>query len=112
MRSGGEVRIGGEVRSGGGVRTCEGGDVYDGIHLSQRLRIDQRVGEGESSLSVGVDDLDSLFVGSDKNISGAHRTLAHHVLTRSDDEMNLCIWSRSRPAGRQAGRQASRQAGG
>jgi hypothetical protein len=51
--------------------------------------VDERVGEGEAALSVGVVDLDRLAVGGAEHVAEAVGGAAHHVLGRSDDRVDL-----------------------
>mmetsp|Transcript_7103 Transcript_7103/g.18207 ORF Transcript_7103/g.18207 Transcript_7103/m.18207 type:complete len:239 (-) Transcript_7103:817-1533(-) len=70
-------------------------DVHDGIELggavcaAERLRIHERVCEGEPTLRVRVENFDRLVVRCGEDVTWAHGALAHHVLARRDDEMHL-----------------------
>ena len=68
-------------------RTGERGQVDD-VRGALLARVDERVGEHEPALGVGVRDLDRLAVRGRENVAGAEAAAAHDVLGRGDDRQD------------------------
>mmetsp|Transcript_12888 Transcript_12888/g.42152 ORF Transcript_12888/g.42152 Transcript_12888/m.42152 type:complete len:263 (+) Transcript_12888:369-1157(+) len=73
------------------ARSSERRHIHDSVHLAARLClcVDERVGQRQPPLGVGVDHLDRLAVARSQNVTGTHRRLRNHVLARRHDEVHL-----------------------
>jgi len=74
-------------------RTRQRGEVDHEARLVAPLHEGQQVGEHQTPLGIGVDDLDGLSRHRGHDVAGALRVAARHVLDQADDTdgVDLCL---------------------